>query len=54
MPKLTLPLNCKIHFNHYKEGFANQEVIDIEKVEPPSEEDIEEYLWENREDWKED
>ncbi|KKN39849.1 hypothetical protein LCGC14_0739610 [marine sediment metagenome] len=53
MPKLTLDTKITIHFDYYKEGFANQDVVDITEVETPTEEDLEEWIWELKDEWKE-
>ncbi len=54
MPTLTLPLECKVHFAYYKRELTNESWIDIGKTELPSHKDIEEFIWEAKDEWKED
>ncbi len=61
MPSLTLPLNTKVIFTHHKgerqTNYSPREIdwLEVKKIFPVfTEEDIEEFLWEARDEWKED
>ena len=56
MPKLTLLLECEIAFSYHKgdHTLIRQDQIEIKSITPPPESEVEEYLWEEEEKWKED
>ncbi len=60
MPTLTLDTAIKIHFTWDKgeEGTATSPhvppSIQIGQIDLPSDEEIEEFLWEAKDEWKED
>ncbi len=59
MPKVTFQADLTVHFDHYKDQTTTYstnptEEIEINRVERPSNEDLEEWIWEHRDEWKED
>ena len=53
MPKLTLDAKITIHFDYHKR-VVDREYIEISHIKLPSDEDLEEWAWELKDEWKED
>ncbi len=57
MLEMTMLLECKIGFVYHKGQETiptSQSTLEITSITPPPESEVEEYLWEEEEKWKED